>query len=103
MSKYYTPVDKYELRQTILSLPAIKVKDKGFCISIEDLNKAIDDISALSTEKLVKYLLKTAVKASKTPVDASLDNDLSKLLTYSEVREYAGMKPLNGHDEFLSV
>lgn len=103
MNKKILPVDKYDLRQAVLALPSYWVPGKGFCVPIGEINNAIDDILPLSKEDLADYILRRLEKASKTPQEAAFEEDLSKILSYNEMREYVGMKPLNGHDEFLDV
>ena len=98
-----TPVNKYDLRSTLLKIPGVWICKKGYCISIEDLNKAIDDIIPIDKETLVNYILERLEKGSKTAQDELLEEDLNTLLSYNEIREYVGMDPLNGHDEYLEV
>ena len=101
--KKVTPVNKYDLRNALLKIPGVWICKKGYCISIEDLNKAIDDMLPLDKKTLVDYILERFEKGPKTAKDELLEEDLNTLLSYNEVREYIGMKPLNGHDEFLEV
>lgn len=103
MNKKILPVDKYDFRQVILALPSYWIPGKGFCVPIGEINNAIDDILPLSKEDLIDYILGGLKKASKTPKEADFEENLSKILSYNEVREYVGMKPLNGYDEFLNV
>lgn len=101
--KHISPVNKYDLRETLLKIPGVYVCKKGWCIPVEDLNKAIDDMDPIDKEQLVDYILKKLNKGSKTAQDELLEEDLNTLMSYNEVREYIGMKPLNGHDEYLEV
>ena len=98
MGKRITPVDKYELRNALINIPGVWVCEHGLCIPVKDLNNAIDDMASLSKEDLIHYIL----KSMKSNDDPLLDEDLGKLLTIDEVREYAGMKPL-GFEEYLEV
>ena len=100
--KKINPVNKYDLRSALLKIPGVWVCKKGYCIPIEELNKAIDDMEPLDKETLVNYIFERLNK-SKSATDEELEESLSELLSYNEVREYIGMKPLNGHDEYLEV
>jgi hypothetical protein len=99
--KKINPVNKYDLRSALLKIPGVWICKKGYYISIEDLNKAIDDLEALDKETLVNYIFERTDRRDTN--DMELEEDLDKLLSYNEVREYIGMKPLNGHDEYLEV
>ena len=99
--KKINPVNKYDLRSALLKIPGVWICKKGYYISIEDLNKAIDDLEALDKEALVNYIFERIDRRDNN--DMELEEDLDKLLSYNEVREYIGMKPLNGHDEYLEV
>ena len=99
--KKINPVNKYDLRSALLKIPGVWICKKGYYISIEDLNKAIDDLEALDKETLVNYIFERIDRRDDN--DMELEEDLDKLLSYNEVREYIGMKPLNGHDEYLEV
>ena len=101
--KIVAPVNKYDLRKTLLKIPGVWICKKGWCIPIEDLNKAIDDLPNLDKNTLSNYILKRLEKGNKNPHDELLENDLNTLLSYNEVREYIGMAPLNGFDEYLEV
>lgn len=101
--KKVTPVNKYDLRNALLKIPGVWICKKGYYISIEDLNKAIDDMQPLDKEDLINYIFKKLQKGSKTASDEELEESLNELLSYNEVREYIGMKPLNGFDEYLEV
>lgn len=100
--KKINPVNKYDLRSALLKIPGVWVCKKGYCIPIEELNKAIDDMEPLDKETLVNYIFERLSK-SKSATDEELEESLNELLSYNEVREYIGMKPLNGHDEYLEV
>ena len=99
--KKINPVNKYDLRSALLKIPGVWICKKGYYISIEDLNKAIDDLEALDKETLVNYIFERIDRRDTN--DMGLEEDLDKLLSYNEVREYIGMKPLNSHDEYLEV
>lgn len=102
MSKRIKPVDRYELRKALITIPGEWVQGKGWYISIEDLNKAIDDMHPLSVDILAKYVVKTAKKASKTPIETPESSSLTEMLSNNDIRSYVGMKPLNGFDEFIN-
>ena len=101
MSKKIVPVDKYILKNEILKIPGVWVCEKGQCIPVSELNKAIDDMTPIDKEALVDYIFKRLNTRSEN--DIELEKDLSELLTYNEVREYIGMKPLDGFNEYLEV
>lgn len=101
MSKKIKPVDRYELRKAIITMPGTYVCGKGYCISVEDLNKAIDDMNTLPIDILAKYVTERAKKAPKTAVNAFEEPEVTEMLSNNEIRSYVDMKPLNGFDEFV--
>lgn len=98
MSKKITPVDKYFIRQRLLGLKAIYIKKHGWCIPVKDLNCAIDDMPKLTKKQLVDHIFKASKREDYDPIK---DEDLSDLLMDNDIRKDIGLRPLNGHDEYL--